>query len=166
LLDAGNCSALGLWLSELRKVSPLPVTLFLPGPVGETNTLRFAERGPVLSLARELAALLRGFGMALAAGNSLVVTDEEAAAVLAAALPALLWRHVTRVARWWEADCAAVLVGADAAPAVRQHFAEREGRLIPVIETLGAAALPRLLVERTLSVNDAAAGRNAALMTI
>jgi RHH-type proline utilization regulon transcriptional repressor/proline dehydrogenase/delta 1-pyrroline-5-carboxylate dehydrogenase len=144
----------------------LPVTLSLPGPVGETNTLRFVGRGAVLSLAGELPALLRGFGMALAAGNSFVVANGEAAAVLVAALPALLLRHAARVARWQEADCAAVLVGAEAAPAVRQHFAGREGRLIPVIETLDATALPRLLVERTLSVNDAAAGGNAALMTI
>jgi RHH-type proline utilization regulon transcriptional repressor/proline dehydrogenase/delta 1-pyrroline-5-carboxylate dehydrogenase len=166
LLEASDCAALAQWLQELRAASPLPVTLSLPGPVGEANTLHFAGRGPVLSLAGEVADLLRGLGMAMATGNALIAADGPAAQTLTTALPGVLQRHMTRVARWQEADCAAVLVAPSAASAVRQHIARRDGKLIPVIEALDAAALLRLVVERTISVNEAAAGGNAALMTI
>jgi RHH-type proline utilization regulon transcriptional repressor/proline dehydrogenase/delta 1-pyrroline-5-carboxylate dehydrogenase len=166
LLEAQDCAALALWLRELRAASPLPVTLSLPGPVGETNTLHFAGRGPVLSLAGAVEGLLRGLGMAMVTGNVLIAADGPAAEKLATALPAPLQRQMTRVARWQEADCAAVFVAPSAASAVRQYIAGRDGKLIPVIEALDAAALPRLVVERTISVNEAAAGGNAALMTI
>jgi RHH-type proline utilization regulon transcriptional repressor/proline dehydrogenase/delta 1-pyrroline-5-carboxylate dehydrogenase len=166
LLEASDCAALAQWLQELRAASPLPVTLTLPGPVGEANTLHFAGRGPVLSLGGEVADLLRGLGMAMATGNALIAADGPAAKTLTTALPAALQRHITLVARWQEADCAAVLVAPSAASAVRQHIAGRDGKLIPVIEALDAAALLRLVVERTISVNEAAAGGNAALMTI
>ncbi len=166
LLAAPDCAALARWLQAVRAASPLPVTLSLPGPVGETNTLRFAGRGPVLSLAEDVTVLLRGFGLALAAGNTLIAADRPAATRLADALPAALREQMTRVARWQDANCAAVLIAPSIASAVRQHFAARDGKLIPVIETLDTAALLRLVAERTLSMNEAAAGGNAALMTI
>jgi len=166
LLAAADCATLALWLRALRAATPLPVTLSLPGPVGETNTLRFAGRGPVLSLAGDAGDLLRGLGLAMAAGNALIAEDGGEARKLLSALPAALRHHMTLVTHWQEADCAAVLVSPPAASAVRQHMAKRDGKLIQVIEALDASALLRLVVERTLSVNDAAAGGNAALMTI
>jgi RHH-type proline utilization regulon transcriptional repressor/proline dehydrogenase/delta 1-pyrroline-5-carboxylate dehydrogenase len=166
LLAAGDCATLALWLEALRVATPLPVTLSLPGPVGETNTLRFAGRGPVLSLAGDVADLLRGLGLAMAAGNALIAEDGPATRKLVSALPAALQHYMTLVAHWQVADCAAVLVSPSAASAVRQHITARDGKLIQVIDALDAAALLRLVLERTLSVNDAAAGGNAALMTI
>jgi RHH-type proline utilization regulon transcriptional repressor/proline dehydrogenase/delta 1-pyrroline-5-carboxylate dehydrogenase len=166
LLVPPDGAGLARWLREMRTASPLPVTLALPGPVGETNTLRFAGRGPVLSLAADVPDLLRGLGLAMATGNALLVADGPAAQTLATALPAALQGRMTRVTRWQEADCAAVLVAPSDAPAVRRHIAGRDGPLVPVIEALDAAAPLRLVVERTLSVNEAAAGGNAALMTI
>jgi RHH-type proline utilization regulon transcriptional repressor/proline dehydrogenase/delta 1-pyrroline-5-carboxylate dehydrogenase len=166
LLTAPDCATLTLWLRALRAVTPLPVTLSLPGPVGETNTLRFAGRGPVLSLGGDAGDLLRGLGLAMAAGNALIAEDGGEARKLVSALPAALSHHMTLVARWQEADCAAVLVSPSVASVVREHMAGRDGKLIQVIDALDAAALLRLVVERTLSVNDAAAGGNAALMTI
>jgi RHH-type transcriptional regulator, proline utilization regulon repressor / proline dehydrogenase / delta 1-pyrroline-5-carboxylate dehydrogenase len=166
LLEAADRATLALWLGEMRAASPLPVTLSLPGPVGETNTLCFAGRGPVVSLGGNAVDLLRGFGLALAAGNAMVAEDGPAARKLLSALSAVVQRHMTLVARWRDADCAAVLVPPSSASAVRQQVAGRDGALIPVIESLDAAALLRLVVERTISVNDAAAGGNAALMTI
>ena len=166
LLEVQGCTALALWLQELRAASPLPVTLSLPGPVGETNTLHFAGRGPVLSLAGDVPDLLHGLGMAMATGNALIAADGPAARRVTTALPGTLQRHMTLVARWREAGCAAVLVAPTAAAVARQHTAIRNGPLIPVIEALDTAALLRLVVERTISVNDAAAGGSAALMTI
>jgi RHH-type transcriptional regulator, proline utilization regulon repressor / proline dehydrogenase / delta 1-pyrroline-5-carboxylate dehydrogenase len=166
VLAAGDCATLALWLEALRVATPLPVTLSLPGPVGETNTLRFAGRGPVLSLAGDVADLLRGLGLAMAAGNALIAEDGPATRKLVSALPAALQHYMTLVAHWQVADCAAVLVSPSAASAVRQHITARDGKLIQVIDALDAAALLRLVLERTLSVNDAAAGGNAALMTI
>ena len=154
-------------LAALRQASPLPLTLHLPGPVGETNTLRFAGRGAVLNLAQDLPRLLLGFGAALATGNAMVAPEGEAAQGFLAALPEPLRRHLTLVSRWQDAAFAAVLVAPphDAA-ALRNEIAAMEGPLLPVIETIDAAALLRLVVERTRSVNEAAAGGNAQLMTI
>jgi len=52
---------------------------------------------------------------------------------------------------------------------ILRQLARREGPLVPVIDLApGDAAIPleRLLVERSISINTAAAGGNASLMTM
>ncbi|WP_240782378.1 bifunctional proline dehydrogenase/L-glutamate gamma-semialdehyde dehydrogenase PutA [Roseococcus sp. SYP-B2431] len=152
-------------LAEFRAATPLPVTLALPGPVGETNTLRFAGRGVVLVLAGEMSGLITGLAAALATGNVAIAPRGPEADRLNALLPAGIRMGI--IEDWRAADCAAVLAFApfDAAEA-RKTFAFREGPLVPVIDRIEPAALLRLVAERTLSVNEAAAGGNAELMTI
>ncbi|MBS7811968.1 bifunctional proline dehydrogenase/L-glutamate gamma-semialdehyde dehydrogenase PutA [Roseococcus pinisoli] len=152
-------------LAELRSASPLPANLTLPGPVGETNTLRFAGRGKVLVLAGDLSGLLTGVAAAWASGNTALAPSGSLAEALNALLPDGL--RIGVVEDWRLADCAAVLALTDGqAEEARKTFAFREGALIPVIDRVEPAALLRLVAERTLSVNEAAAGGNAALMTI
>ncbi|PZW42123.1 L-proline dehydrogenase /delta-1-pyrroline-5-carboxylate dehydrogenase [Humitalea rosea] len=154
-------------LAALRQATPLPLILTLPAPVGETNTQRFAGRGPVLTLAEDRTRLELGFGAALASGNAMLAPDSAAARDFHAALPEPLRRHVTLVPRWQDAAYAAILVAPPYdADAVRQEVAAGEGPLVPVIESIDATTLLRLVVERTRSVNEAAAGGNAQLMTI
>jgi RHH-type proline utilization regulon transcriptional repressor/proline dehydrogenase/delta 1-pyrroline-5-carboxylate dehydrogenase len=152
-------------LAEYRAASPLPVTLTLPGPVGETNSLRFAGRGQVLVLAGEMSGLLTGLAAALATGNAAIAPPGPEVDRLNARLPAGI--TIRTVEDWRAADCAVVLVFTpfDAMEA-RKIFAFREGPLVPVIDRIEPAALLRLVAERTLSVNEAAAGGNAELMTI
>jgi RHH-type proline utilization regulon transcriptional repressor/proline dehydrogenase/delta 1-pyrroline-5-carboxylate dehydrogenase len=75
-------------LAEFRAASPRPVTLTLPGPVGETNTLRFAGRGDVLVLAGEMSGLLTGLAAALATGNAAIAPAGSEVDRLNALLPA------------------------------------------------------------------------------
>ena len=152
-------------LAAFRAATPLPVTLTLPGPVGESNQLRFRGRGEVLVLAREMSGLLTGLAAALATGNAAVAPHSADADRLNAVLPPGI--RMRTLQDWGAADCRAVLVldSFDAAEA-RKSFAFREGALVPVIDRIEPAALLRLVVERTLSVNEAAAGGNAELMTI
>ena len=151
--------------ADFRAASPLPVTLTLPGPVGETNTLRFAGRGRVLILAEEMSGLMTGLGAALATGNGAIAPASPMLDRLNALLPAEL--RIMAVEDWPSADCAAVLVFApfDVAE-VRKTFALRDGPLVAVIDRVEPATLMRLVAERTLTVNEAAAGGNAELMTI
>ena len=152
-------------LADLRAASPLPVTMTLPGPVGETNTLRFAGRGSVLVLAGEMSGLVSGLAAALATGNEAVAPPGPDVDRLNSRLPEKF--RIRIIEDWRSADCAAVLVLAPfLAAEARKSFAFREAALVPVIEGVEPAALLRLVAERSLSVNESAAGGNAALMTI
>jgi RHH-type proline utilization regulon transcriptional repressor/proline dehydrogenase/delta 1-pyrroline-5-carboxylate dehydrogenase len=113
----------------------------LPGPVGERNTYSERPKGTILCIARDAVERAAQQAAAKAMGNR--VTDDPAAAHLVAALFA---------------------GGPEDLRALNQRLAAREGAIVPVyvapypVEFLGA--------EVSLSVNTAAAGGNASLMTI
>ena len=152
----------------------------LPGPTGESNTLRLHPRGVFALLAEGAAdnhtvaplaaALLAGNCVALVgagAGNALreafvaagvdaeaiaVCAADEAAAVLAA--PAL-------------AGVAVLSPDPRAARTSAQALAQREGPILPLIsltEAVRADRLWRWCREQTVTVNTAAAGGNAELL--
>jgi RHH-type proline utilization regulon transcriptional repressor/proline dehydrogenase/delta 1-pyrroline-5-carboxylate dehydrogenase len=113
----------------------------LPGPVGERNTYGRRAKGTILCVARDPAERAAQHAAAKAAGNR--ITDDPAAPHLVAALFAGSQEELR---------------------ALNQRLAAREGPIVPVhvapypVEFLGA--------EVSLSVNTAAAGGNASLMTI
>jgi RHH-type proline utilization regulon transcriptional repressor/proline dehydrogenase/delta 1-pyrroline-5-carboxylate dehydrogenase len=132
-------------LYVLRLLSQRPSTTVpggeLPGPVGERNTYGERPRGTILCIARDPAERAAQHAAAKAAGNR--ITDDPAAPHIVAALFA---------------------GSQDDLRALNQRLAAREGPIVPVyvapypVEFLGA--------EISLSVNTAAAGGNASLMTI
>ena len=146
----------------------------LPGPTGERNVYTLMPREAVLCLADADADRLGQLASVLAVGGRAVWPAE--AAPLAARLPAPVRAAITLVADWRGdgADVDAVLHRGDAASlrAVNQAMASRPGPIVGVHgpSSDGAAApawpLERLVVERATSVNTAAAGGNASLMTI
>ena len=148
----------------------------LPGPVGESNLYRLEARGTVLCLPRSRFGLAAGVGAALATGNRVLVALPEALKPLLATLPPALADQVLRVEDWRAALFDAVLVEGEAneVSAVVAELAERPGPIIGVQRAASAdlAAhredyrLDWLLRERSISVNTAAAGGNASLMTI
>lgn len=80
-------------------------------------------------------------------------------------------RHLRQLAPGERAACVAVLAEgeAEALAAIRREVAARDGALVPVIDpdpASGRYPLHRLCGERVLTVNTAAAGGNAALMTL
>lgn len=148
----------------------------LPGPVGESNLYRLEARGTVLCLPQTRFGLAAQIGAALATGNRVLVALSDALKPLLATLPPSLADHVLRVEDWRAALFDAVLVEGDAeqVSAVASELAARPGPIVAVqrADSLGLAEqredyrLDWLLRERSVSVNTAAAGGNASLMTI
>ncbi len=153
----------------------------LPGPTGESNTLRLHPRGVFALLAdgasdNDTAAAVAA---ALLAGNSVAVVGAAAGASLREAF----------VAAGVDAD-ALILFAADQAPALlaasaltgvavlasdvhaactaAQALARREGPILPLILRAEATRPDRLwrwCSEQTVTINTAAAGGNAELLT-
>jgi RHH-type transcriptional regulator, proline utilization regulon repressor / proline dehydrogenase / delta 1-pyrroline-5-carboxylate dehydrogenase len=151
--------------------APAGVMRALPGPTGESNVYRLLPRDTVLCLAEDEADRLVQLAAVLAVrGRALW---PAAAAALAERLPAEL-REQVALAQDWSSSAVhfdVVLHHGDAAArlALCQRIAERAGPIVGVL-ALDAGrhdiALERLVMERALSVNTAAAGGNASLMTI
>ena len=149
-----------------RRITGLSLTL--PGPTGEDNRLRFTARGTVAGVADTAAAVLHQVMAALASGNRLLLADGEAARAVVAALPTTLRAHVSVDADWFDRPVGAVLFeGSKAqADALRMRVASRQGPIVPVLQPCPDYDLGRLVHERVLSINTAAAGGNASLMAL
>lgn len=149
----------------------LPWRLELPGPTGEANSLAFAPRGRVGCLARDAAGLAAQVAAALATGNTAVLADGEGVRAWVGRLPAPV-RAAVEV-RDGPLDgtvgLAALLAGDEAeAWQWRAAAATWPGAIVPVLapDEEGDYPLYRLVVERVTSINTAAAGGNASLMTL
>ena len=145
----------------------------LPGPTGERNTYVLLPRETVLCLADDEADLLTQLAATLAVGSSALWATSELTGKLRGALPKAVQARIQLVADWSQSDAAfdAVLHHGDSDQlgAVCQQVASRKGPIIGVQGlSRGETAIPleRLLIERAISVNTAAAGGNASLMTI
>ncbi|MER2553432.1 MAG: hypothetical protein ABTQ28_09190, partial [Thauera sp.] len=84
------------------------------------------------------------------------------------ALPQALRTHVAVDAAWFDKALGAVLFdGSDAAAdALRVRVAARSGPILQLLQPCPDYDLSRLVHERTLSINTAAAGGNASLMAM
>ncbi|MCY1280117.1 Bifunctional protein PutA [compost metagenome] len=145
----------------------------LPGPTGERNTYVLLPRESVLCLADDEADLLTQLAATLAVGSSALWATSELTSKLRSALPKAVQARIQLVADWNQSEVAfdAVLHHGDSDQlgAVCQQVASRKGPIIGVQGlSRGETAIPleRLLIERAISVNTAAAGGNASLMTI
>jgi len=144
----------------------------LPGPTGERNVYTLAPRARVLCMAQSADDLLVQTAAVLASGGTALWPHAHAG--LRAKLP-------THVQAQVMLQDNALCDGAVALDAVLHHgdakslqtvcaaLARRPGPIVGVTALQpGATDIPleRLLIERALSVNTAAAGGNASLMTI
>ncbi|ELY4302655.1 trifunctional transcriptional regulator/proline dehydrogenase/L-glutamate gamma-semialdehyde dehydrogenase [Cronobacter turicensis] len=145
----------------------------LPGPTGERNTYTLLPRERVLCLADNEQDVLVQLAAATSAGSRVLWVDEPLQRTLAKQLPAavnaiidfakpdvLFSQFFDAVIYHGDSDqlralCEKVAAREDAIVSV-QGFARGETNLL----------LERLWLERSLSVNTAAAGGNASLMTI
>jgi len=144
----------------------------LPGPTGERNVYTLAPRATVLCHAIQAGDWLTQLAAVLATGGTALWPASQAAAK--AALPAEVQARITL------ADGAVDNAQVDVAAALHQGsmeslqalcdaLARRPGPIVAVTawpEGSTDVPLERLLIERALSVNTAAAGGNASLMTI
>ncbi|GLZ88858.1 bifunctional protein PutA [Metapseudomonas resinovorans] len=145
----------------------------LPGPTGERNTYVLLPREAVLCLADDEADLLTQLAATLAVGSSALWATSDLTSKLRGALPKAVQARIQLVADWNQAEVEfdAVLHHGDSDQlgAVCKQVASRKGPIIGVQGlSRGETSVPleRLLIERAISVNTAAAGGNASLMTI
>ena len=153
----------------------------LPGPVGERNLYGLRPRGRVAALASTRRALRLQLGLILATGNDAVVIAPGQAAESLRDLPPEVAGRV-RFARDLAQvpDLQAVLHAGSRAElsALNRRLAAREGPIV-ALQSLETRALEGtegegvqdydglgLLVERSVSINTAAAGGNAGLMAL
>lgn len=165
-LAPARLSQLAEQVARARLITPLAGRLVLPGPTGERNTLGFAPRGTIGCVASTPDERFRQLIVALACGNRVVLADDDEARQLAAALP----QQVTLAADPAQAgplDAVLYAGPAEGAAVLRRRLAERDGALVPLILAgSDGYEMYRLVVERSLSVNTAAAGGNASLMSM
>ncbi len=167
VFSQAEAARLGEIIERYRMESPLPVAMTLNGPVGEENRLRFLPRGRVLGVAASIFEATRQFAAALGSGNRLLLQGDETAKRLLDALPKTLRAHIASAAAWEASSFDAVLVSDEArAREIAETLARCPGPIIPVLSANPEYSLGMLVKERTVSVNTAAAGGNASLMTI
>ena len=165
--------ALAELCTEYAAHSQSGITRLLNGPTGERNSYAILPREHVLCLAEVESDLLTQLAAVLAVGSSAVLPQSELAKALLARLPAEVQPRITLVADWTKDEVIfdAVLHHGDCDQLrdVCQQVAQRAGAIVGV-QGLSQGetniALERLVIERALSVNTAAAGGNASLMTI
>ena len=165
--------ALAAQCDRLAVLSPAGVAVELPGPTGERNSYAVLPREAVLCLAEAQGDRLSELAVVLSLGSRAVWPASAEAKALAGRLPAEARAAIDLVADWHspQAKFDAVLHHApqDERRAVAARLALRDG---PIVNVHGfapgeeAAPIERLLIERVVSVNTAAAGGNASLMTV
>ena len=152
----------------------------LPGPTGESNTLRLHARGIFAVLAQGSTAIDSAVATAAAllGGNSVALVGAAGGealreALIEAGLPAsalALFDADASAALLAHAQLAGVCVvraGAAATRPVARALAERDGAIVPLVsgaEARRAELLWRFCAEQTLTINTAAAGGNAELL--
>ncbi|MCV9879322.1 trifunctional transcriptional regulator/proline dehydrogenase/L-glutamate gamma-semialdehyde dehydrogenase [Brenneria izbisi] len=148
-------------------------THLLPGPTGERNTYTLTPRERVLCLADNDEDALIQLAAVLATGGCVLWLDTSLLQTLYRRLPDVVQSRILFSQDWRRDDQAFDAVihhgDTDQLRQLSQQLAEHQG---PIIAVQGFSrgetniALERLLHERSLSINTAAAGGNASLMTI
>jgi RHH-type proline utilization regulon transcriptional repressor/proline dehydrogenase/delta 1-pyrroline-5-carboxylate dehydrogenase len=166
---------LAAWCDSAAAESPVGVWHALPGPTGEANLYAVLPRETVLCLAAGGAAgdadRLAQLAAVLAVGSRALWP--AAAQPLYERLPADVRERIALAQDWRSPSVHfdAALQHGDAAALVATATA-LAGRSGPIVGLTGLAPgdsrvpLERLVLERSLSINTAAAGGNASLMTI
>jgi RHH-type proline utilization regulon transcriptional repressor/proline dehydrogenase/delta 1-pyrroline-5-carboxylate dehydrogenase len=157
--------------------SAAPYSQVMPGPTGETNSYQLLPRGVVLCVAGTVAGAAQQLAAVRGTGNKPLFVGSPAITAWAATLPAQGSEPIAFVAddAVDQTPFDAVLFegDGDALRALNRRLAARSGPIVSAqghtADALAAGAsyvLDRLLTERSISVNTAAAGGNASLMSI
>ncbi len=145
----------------------------LPGPTGERNSWTLMPRETVVCLADTGDDALTQLAAVLATGGRVLWPEEALHRNLHQQLPAGVQARIGFInARALTAEAFDAVIFHGDSDKLRElcgDIAEREGAIVPVLGfARGETELPleRLYLERSLSINTAAAGGNASLMTI
>jgi RHH-type proline utilization regulon transcriptional repressor/proline dehydrogenase/delta 1-pyrroline-5-carboxylate dehydrogenase len=162
---------------QAKAESPVGSWQSLPGPTGEANLYAVLPREAVLCLAQDEddpsrdADHLAQLAAVLAVGSSAVWPVQAQA--LRERLPAEVRECISLAQDWLQPavhfDAVLQHGGAKALLATAATLSQRPGPIVGLIGLrpgVGRVPLERLVIERSLSINTAAAGGNASLMTI
>ncbi|CAI3810457.1 Bifunctional protein PutA [Pseudomonas sp. MM221] len=171
--ESNQLADLAALCDQFASQSQSGIARLLPGPTGERNSYTILPREHVLCLADNEADLLAQLAAVLAVGSSAVWADGEPGKALRQRLPRELQAKVKLVSDWNKDEVAFDAVihhgDSDQLRGVCQQVAKRAGAIVGVHGLSSGdhqIALERLVIERAVSVNTAAAGGNASLMTI
>ena len=147
------------------------VVRLLPGPTGERNTFSLLPRDQVLCLADNEQDALVQLAAVTSVGSKALWPDDELHRTLRASLPDAVKARITLARDPLAPEFDAVIYHGDADQlrTLCEQIAARDGAIVSVQGFARGETnllLERLLIERSLSVNTAAAGGNASLMTI
>ena len=156
---------------KLAALAQSGISQLLPGPTGERNSYSLIAREHVLCLADDEQDLLVQLAAVLAVGS--IALWPENHSELHAKLPKDVQQRIQLITDWTTCDNGFDSIihhgDSDQLREVCLQAAQRPGAIIGVNGlNKGETDIPmeRLLVEHSLSVNTAAAGGNASLMTI
>jgi len=156
--------------ARLAACNPAGLEALLPGPTGERNAYRVQARARVLcrvgSQASAEADLLAQMAAVLAVGGQAVLATQSAA--LCASLPTAVQARLV-LSDTLQADTALVSAPANQVLALATQLATQDGPIVTLTALqAGTAQVPlaRLVGERSISTNTAAAGGNASLMML
>ncbi len=168
LIEGDDTAVLRDRVDAYRSKTISGLRLVLPGPTGEDNSLRFVPRGLVAGVADTTAGRLHQVLAALATGNRIVFADETPVRSLVEAMPKLVVEELMLSAEWFDMPLDALLVDATdtEADSWRARLAARGGPILPLLRPEPEYDPTRLVHERSVSVNTAAAGGNASLMAM
>ncbi|MES2185836.1 MAG: trifunctional transcriptional regulator/proline dehydrogenase/L-glutamate gamma-semialdehyde dehydrogenase [Pseudomonadota bacterium] len=168
---AENATGLVTLIADLAARSRSGSSRQLAGPTGESNVYSVLPRAAVLCLADKRADRLAQLAAVLAVGAKAVWPQEATA--LYEQLPGQVRSRIDLVADWTAGDVPFDAVLHHGEPGgllqVVQQVTERSGPIVGVSGLRsGDQAIPleRLVIERSLSINTAAAGGNASLMAV
>ncbi|WP_312545126.1 trifunctional transcriptional regulator/proline dehydrogenase/L-glutamate gamma-semialdehyde dehydrogenase [Pantoea eucalypti] len=147
------------------------VVRLLPGPTGERNTFSLLPRDQVICLADNEQDALVQLAAVTSVGSKALWPDDELHRTLRASLPDAVKARITLARDPLASEFDAVIYHGDADQlrTLCEQIAARDGAIVSVQGFARGETnllLERLLIERSLSVNTAAAGGNASLMTI
>jgi RHH-type proline utilization regulon transcriptional repressor/proline dehydrogenase/delta 1-pyrroline-5-carboxylate dehydrogenase len=180
---AHNNTELSALIQEYSVLAQGGTTRILPGPTGERNSYTLLPRGQVLCLADNEQDVLIQLAAVLSVGCQAIWEKDELHQQLLGQLPNDIHPSIHLVNDWQSEDAnnentisenlaieAVIYHGdSDQLRTVCETVAQRKGAIISVQGFARGETnllLERLLHERSLSINTAAAGGNASLMTI
>ncbi|MDZ5458214.1 trifunctional transcriptional regulator/proline dehydrogenase/L-glutamate gamma-semialdehyde dehydrogenase [Azohydromonas lata] len=172
--DEAPNEALRAACDALLSDSPAGLSALLPGPTGERNVYSLLPRRRVLCQASARGDLLFLLALVLATDAQVLCADSALTRELLAALPQPVRERValSREALAADVDFAVALDVPDRVLALNQALARRAGAIVPLLAGApglrDVACMPpeRLMVERSVCVNTAAAGGNVGLMAM
>ena len=144
----------------------------LQGPTGESNQYVLLPRKCVLSLAEQEQDQIQQLAAIFAVGSRPVVLAENTFVLqYLAQMPKAIAQRFAVIRNIENADFDAVLHHGSSAQLqkLQQQIAARSGAIIGITHLKPLdydIPLERLVIERTISINTAAAGGNASLMTL